>query len=280
MFYSKIITDDLEHGDGSRVTVVLSNKKYHNEYNSAVSNEIITKMRARYCDGLTVAGVGAFDIENQTEVLNLLKLSSRTFPQKDIWCFTEQQYENLIDIRKSDIGSKNYEIISLVDVLVDCAYDKRMVNGEWLYQQSENRRILTRQTMMAILEKRALYKEQIISSFPISRAVSEVLKLICLPTCSNGYRYIYSILLFALDGIDKTSMQYLYDLVAKKFNTNRASVERCIRSSITASWKRSTAMERNLIFDHYLSNSVSPPSNKEFIFAIAEHVRSVRSTVR
>ena len=83
-----------------------------------------------------------FEPENQRELVKLLKRVRKTYPQKDIWCYSGYLYD--VDMIP---GGKIYtevtdEMLSYIDVLVDGEFVEALKDVTLVFRGSSNQRIL------------------------------------------------------------------------------------------------------------------------------------------
>lgn len=94
--------------------------------------------------GLTVLGGEPMEPENQRELLPFLKEFRRRFPDKTIWLFTGNLYEELT----GELGEHpkcldiTAEILSLVDILVDGRFEEENKRLGLRFRGSSNQRII------------------------------------------------------------------------------------------------------------------------------------------
>ena len=66
---------------------------YGQLYTSETENQIIQLLAPEFIQGLTLLGGEPFEPENQRELVKLLKRVRKTYPQKDIWCYSGYLYD-------------------------------------------------------------------------------------------------------------------------------------------------------------------------------------------
>ena len=157
MNYGNIKECDVADGPGVRVSVFVSGCRHHckgcfnsetwdfnygQPYTSETENQIIQLLAPEFIQGLTHLGGEPFEPENQRELVKLLKRVRKTYPQKDIWCYSGYLYD--VDMIP---GGKIYtevtdEMLSYIDVLVDGEFVEALKDVTLVFRGSSNQRIL------------------------------------------------------------------------------------------------------------------------------------------
>lgn len=88
----------------------------------------------------------------------------------------------------------------------------------------------------------------------------------------KGYRYLKEAVLYVIknNDYDIRITKEVYPYIAKRYKTKTVCVERSIRHAITQMWLTSDTQIQRSLFGRAYPDKV--PSNKEFIFIIAEHI--------
>ena len=131
MNYSTIKYFDIANGEGVRTTLFVSGCRrgcpgcFNTEawdfsagkpFTREIEDEILESLSASYVDGLTLLGGEPMEPENQTGLLPFLQRVRSCFPEKTIWCYTGELYENLLDSRSRCSCKVTQEILSLIDI--------------------------------------------------------------------------------------------------------------------------------------------------------------------
>lgn len=146
---------DVANGPGCRVSVFVSGctRKCEGCFNQAAWDfnygEPITEKKTIYIlellshpniRGLSILGGEPFEPANQPGVLKLIKRVRSVFPNKDIWCFTGYEVEQLIC---SGVATPiALDILNAIDVLVEGPFILAQKNLALKYRGSANQRIL------------------------------------------------------------------------------------------------------------------------------------------
>jgi len=156
MNYGKINPNDIANGTGVRVTLFVSGCTHHCKgcfnsetwdfnYGTPFTEDTIAKilkcLEPDYINGLTLLGGEPMEPQNQRALLPLLQKVRKTFPKKDIWCYTGYLFEKQIlsGIAHCEVTD---ELISLIDVLVDGRFQEDKKNIMLKFRGSENQRII------------------------------------------------------------------------------------------------------------------------------------------
>ena len=151
MNYGEIKRTDIANGPGVRVSLFVSGCRHHCKgcfnpetwdfaygkcFDGAAEEEILSALAPDYITGLTLLGGDPLEAENVAVLIPFLKRVRGRFPQKSIWCFTGDLYENLL--KRADAR----ELLSLVDVLVDGPFVESRKNIMLRFRGSENQRLI------------------------------------------------------------------------------------------------------------------------------------------
>ncbi len=168
MNYSNIKYCDIADGEGVRTTLFVSGCRRHcencfnpetwsfsagQEFTSDVQQKILDSLKPDYIDGLTLLGGEPFEPENQAALVDFLELVKKTYPEKTIWSFTGDTYEDIIG------GSKHTDVsermLNCIDVLVDGEYIDELHDITLRFRGSSNQRVIdlnkTRETGKVML---------------------------------------------------------------------------------------------------------------------------------
>ncbi len=159
MHYGAIKFNDIANGEGVRVSLFVSgctnrcphcfqkqtwDFEYGEPFTKEVEDKIIEGLAKSYVRGLTVLGGEPMEIENQKSLLPFLKRVRATFPDKTIWLYTGNTYEELTSTpgaheKAIDITR---ELIELVDILVDGRFVEEKKSLGLRFRGSTNQRII------------------------------------------------------------------------------------------------------------------------------------------
>ena len=149
---------DLSNGIGNRITIWVSGCTHkcpgcHNanahDYNigtdisiednyNKIYNLIITNLNKPYIKGITLSGGDPLDQsdENTKVLIKLVKQIKNNFPDKDIWIYSGDVFENLIK------NPYKRELLKLCDILVDGPFIKEKQKTGLPFRGSDNQRII------------------------------------------------------------------------------------------------------------------------------------------
>ena len=132
MNYCQLYRADIANGPGVRVSLLVSgchhhcpgcfnkvtwNPDYGKPYTKGTEEQILKALEPSYIRGLSLLGGEPFFLTNRVPLLDLLIKVRKTYPGKDIWCFTGAEWEDLLPGGKEydDVGD---QMLKLIDVLV------------------------------------------------------------------------------------------------------------------------------------------------------------------
>ena len=150
MRYVKVTSPDINNGTGCRVTVWVAGcshccKGCHNpqtwDYNQGVEDvwdELMEKLSLPYIKGVTFSGGDPLSQSdaNLKQLLVLIGRIKTMFPDKDVWLFTGDIYEEAIQ------NPLKSAIIDECDVLVDGPFKLYLRDTSLAFRGSSNQRII------------------------------------------------------------------------------------------------------------------------------------------
>lgn len=151
MRYNKIRRYDVTNGPGVRTTIFVSgcthncedcfNKElqdfeYGDIWNQKSEDEFIDYVSNPMVVGINVLGGEPLQQIMDDSLLNLLKRVKNEFPEKSIWLWTGDLFEEAIE------NEKKLAIIEQVDVIIDGQFQKDKRNIKLKYRGSENQRVI------------------------------------------------------------------------------------------------------------------------------------------
>lgn len=169
MNIAQIKTTDVINGPGVRLTVFVSGCTnrckgcfqpqtwdfgYGIPYTEEIEAFIMKELEKPYYRGITFLGGEPFEPCNQSGILPLIKRIKEELPDKDIWAFTGNVYEDLLP------GGKRYTkdtdaILDSIDVLVDGRFVEELKDPRLKFRGSSNQRLIdmkeTRKTNRVVL---------------------------------------------------------------------------------------------------------------------------------
>jgi len=156
MHYGVIKTADIANGEGVRVSLFVSGCTnacpgcfqpetwdfcYGEEFTRETEDMIIQELEGGYYQGLTVLGGEPFEPSNQEALLPFLKRVKEERPDRDIWMYTGNLYEDFLP------GGRRYTewtdgILDLIDILVDGRFVEAQKDLMIKFRGSRNQRII------------------------------------------------------------------------------------------------------------------------------------------
>lgn len=157
MNYGMLKPFDIADGPGVRVSLFVSGCRnecegcfnrqtwdfaYGEPFTEETEREILNDLKPYYINGFTLLGGEPFEPENQAVLSGFLGQIRKTYPEKDIWCYTGYTYEK--DLRP---GGEKYTqwtdaMLDAIDVLVDGRFVLALKDISLQYRGSSNQRIL------------------------------------------------------------------------------------------------------------------------------------------
>ena len=147
MRYHNITKDDMLNGDGLRVVLWLSGcmhccKGCHNPltwdanggllFDEAAREEIYEQLDTPYISGVTFSGGDPLHPANRADVRKLMGEIKGKYPDKTIWLYTGDSWENLLQ----------ESMLQYIDVLVDGEFVIEEKDPRLLWKGSKNQRVI------------------------------------------------------------------------------------------------------------------------------------------
>ena len=147
MNYGTIKKTDVANGPGVRVSLFVSGCRNHCKgcfnpetwdfsygapFTRETEDEIIKALRPSWIQGLSILGGEPTEEENEAALIPFLERVWKELPDKDIWLYSGNTYEEL----------RGRRILELVDVLVDGPFVLEQKDAGLAFRGSRNQRIL------------------------------------------------------------------------------------------------------------------------------------------
>ena len=157
MNYANIKKYDIADGPGVRVSLFVSGCRHHckgcfnyeawdfeygRPYTAETEAEILEALKPGYIAGLTLLGGEPFELENQVELVTLLRKVRETYPEKSIWSYTGYVYDKDLVPGGRAYTDVTDEMLSYLDVLVDGPFVEELKDITLQFRGSSNQRIL------------------------------------------------------------------------------------------------------------------------------------------
>lgn len=157
MNYGAIKKTDVADGIGVRVSLFVSGCRNHcpgcfqpetwnfdfgKPFTQETENEILKALEPSFISGFSLLGGEPFEPENQEVLAPFLEKIKKTYPKKDIWCWTGYILEKDLQEGGRKHTSFTDRMLSCIDVLVDGPYIQEQRNLMLEFRGSENQRII------------------------------------------------------------------------------------------------------------------------------------------
>ena len=164
MRYGNIKYCDIANGEGVRTTLFVSGCTHHcpgcfqpetwdfaygEEFTGTIMQRVLDSLAPSYVDGLTVLGGEPMEPANQRVLAPFLEQVRARWPEKTIWVYTGDVYEELVregSPRRTEVTER---MLACIDVLVDGPFvlEKKDITAR--FRGSSNQRILDLAAMRA-----------------------------------------------------------------------------------------------------------------------------------
>ena len=147
MRYHNITKDDMLNGDGLRVVLWVAGcahccKECQNPstwdpngglaFDEVAKQKIFAELEKKYTSGITFSGGDPLHTANYADVKSLAMEIKEKFPEKSIWLYTGDVWENLFDD----------PIMNYIDILVDGEFHIEERDVKLLWKGSANQRVI------------------------------------------------------------------------------------------------------------------------------------------
>ena len=157
MYYSTIKDCDIANGTGVRITLFVSgctnrckncfqpqtwDFSFGEPFTEQTEEKLLAMLKPDYISGLTLLGGEPMEPQNQRALVPFLQKVRKTYPQKNIWCFTGFTYDMLKTDGSHPRCEVTDEMLSLIDVLVDGKYVDELKDLTLQFRGSSNQRLI------------------------------------------------------------------------------------------------------------------------------------------
>ena len=159
MYYCNLKKNDIANGEGIRTTLFVSGCRnkckdcfqpetwsftYGKPFDEACAEEVLKTFESAFVNGLTLLGGEPMEPENQRDLLPFLREFKRRFPNKTLWLYTGNLYEELTAGEGNHYKSIEVtdELLSYVDILVDGRFETEKKSLGLRFRGSSNQRII------------------------------------------------------------------------------------------------------------------------------------------
>ena len=159
MYFGAIKKNDIANGEGIRTTLFVSGCRnkckncfnpetwsftYGSLFTNEIADEILSTFDSPFVSGLTLLGGEPMEPENQKELLPFIRKFKQKYPDKTLWLYTGNLYEELT----AGVGKhfkcieETAELLSYIDILVDGRYEEEKKSLGIRFRGSTNQRII------------------------------------------------------------------------------------------------------------------------------------------
>ena len=165
MNYADIKRCDVANGEGVRVFLFVSGCTHHckecfnkeawdfnygKPFTEKEIDTIMEYLKPGYVAGLSLLGGEPMEPSNQEGILPLLRRVKKTYPEKNIWCYTGYLFDKDILERMCQESEITKEFVSYLDIVVDGEFVVKQKNLKVNFRGSDNQRIIdVKKTMEA-----------------------------------------------------------------------------------------------------------------------------------
>ena len=155
MNFAAIKKHDVANGPGVRVSLFVSGCEhyckgcfnseawdfsYGKVFDENAESEIFAALGKPYIKGFSLLGGEPFHPKNRPALALLLEKIKKTFPEKDVWCYTGYDLETELLFGKNDENARR--MLENIDILVDGRFVEEKKNLSLRFRGSENQRII------------------------------------------------------------------------------------------------------------------------------------------
>ena len=157
MNYGTIKYCDIANGEGVRTSLFVSGCSHHcnncfqpetwsftfgEPFTPEVQDAILKSLEPAYVDGLSILGGEPMEPENQRILAPFLEQVKKAFPQKTIWTYTGDTYEDLVNPESPRHTDATDQMLNCIDILVDGPFIEDLKDITLRFRGSSNQRII------------------------------------------------------------------------------------------------------------------------------------------
>lgn len=157
MNYGNIKYYDIADGEGVRTSLFVSGCSHHcdecfqpetwdfaygSPFTPDVEQQVLDSLSERFVDGLTLLGGEPMEPSNQKVLAAFTSKVRAAHPDKTIWCYTGDVYEDLVNPKSPRHTEYTDSLLANVDVLVDGPYVKELHDITLRFRGSSNQRLI------------------------------------------------------------------------------------------------------------------------------------------
>ena len=157
MKYGAIKYCDIANGVGVRTSLFVSGCTHHcpgcfqpetwsfdygEEFTCEVADQVVESLAPEYVSGLAVLGGEPMEPENQRALAPLLRRVKEAYPQKSIWLYTGDTFEELLDEQSPRHTEATDSLLACIDVVVDGRFEEERKDITLRFRGSSNQRLL------------------------------------------------------------------------------------------------------------------------------------------
>lgn len=157
MHFGEIKNCDVANGEGVRVTLFVSgctnrcehcfqpqtwDFEYGQPFTAETEDYLLSLLAPSHISGLTILGGEPFEPSNQRALLPFVRRVRKTYPAKNIWCFTGFTYEELKTEGSHPRCEVTDDLLELLDVLVDGRFVYALKDISLRFRGSSNQRLI------------------------------------------------------------------------------------------------------------------------------------------
>ncbi len=111
-------------------------------FDQAVQDALVESLVPDYVDGMTILGGEPMEPSNQEALVEFLERVRKTYPEKSLWMYTGDTYEDLIDDKSARHTPYTNRILDVLDVLVDGKFVQKLYDITLRFRGSSNQRLI------------------------------------------------------------------------------------------------------------------------------------------
>lgn len=115
---------------------------YGEPFDNAIQDKLIESLEPDYVDGMTILGGEPMEPSNQEALVEFVERVRQTYPDKSLWMFTGDTYEDLTDKNSERHTPYTDRILEALDVLVDGKFIEELKDITLRFRGSSNQRLI------------------------------------------------------------------------------------------------------------------------------------------
>ena len=233
------------------------------------------EQRRRITEKARAKGMIAFECDNGSNALKLLKTENIDVAIVDVWLF---QIDGIGVVKEAFLQNRDLKtrfIVTMDGLNRNLFVDSLNAGASMCLPKPYSIESLLSHADNLCERSGGVKAQEDNSESELEMVITKIFHQIGIPAHIKGYRYLRTAIMYTVNDSDMIGniTKILYPSVAKAYKTTTSRVERAIRHAIEVAWDRGDVDTLNAYFGYTVQSSRGKPTNSEFIAMIADSLR-------